>query len=140
MANWGRSKGTEGDKPDFKFLDSANIAGSTAADGKDEGAQHVGWVNGVDAGSGAVTAITVTNGGTGHTVGDVVTIAGAGIGATAEVATVDDGAILTVTVTNGGAGYVQGTTTATAGDAVLAAVVTNRVKRETIVAFGSMTA
>lgn len=140
MANWGRSKGTAGDKPNFKFLDPANIAGSTADDGKDEGAQHVGWVNGVDTGSGAVTSITVTNGGTGHSVGDPVTIDGAGVGATAEVATVDEGVIETVTVTNGGAGYVQGTTTATAGDAVLAPVVTNRVKRETIVAFGSMTA
>ena len=146
MANWGRSKGTAGDKPDFKFLNPANVSGSTAADGKPVGAQHVGWVNGVDTGSGAVTDVSNLVGGDGYTEA-TVEIVGAGVEATAE-AVIDEGAITEINITNGGRGYVQGTTTIVitgqegfAGTPATAnAVVTNRVKRETIVSFGSMTA
>lgn len=142
MSNWGNSKGTSGDKPAFKFLNPANVSGTTAADGKPEGAQHVGWVNGVDTGSGPVASVTVDAGGTGYTEA-TVTIEGAGVDAEA-VAVIDAGAITEILITNGGSSYVQGTTTVVIDgdgeDAAATAVVTNRVKRETIVAFGSMTA
>lgn len=144
MANWGRSKGTAGDKPNFPGLDPENITGTTAADGKEEGAQHVGWVNTVDTGSGSVTGIEELVGGSGYTEA-TVTITGDGIGATAE-AVLDDGAVDDIIITSGGAGYTEATITITGQEgfsgtpATADAVITNRVKKETLVAFGSMTA
>ena len=64
-------------------------------------------------------------------------------GATAE-AVIDGGVIDEIIITNGGRSYVQGSTTIVitgdGDDAAADAVVTNRVKRETIDAFGSITA
>lgn len=58
-----------------------------------------------------ISSITVTNGGTGYSVNDAITISGAGTGATAIVATTKlNGAIDTVSITNGGTGYTTGTT------------------------------
>lgn len=144
MANWGVSKGTAGDKPNFKFLDPDNVSGSTAADGKPAGAQHVGWVNDVDTGSGPITDVDNLVGGTGYTEA-TVTITGNGIGATAE-AVIEEGVITEINITNGGVSYTEATITIEGQDgfdgdpASADAVITNRAKKETIVAFGSMTA
>ena len=130
---WGRQ---------FGFLDQSAVSGYTADEGKPEGAQHVGWVHGVDTGSGSVTGVDNLVGGTGYTEA-TVTIVGEGEGATA-VAVIDGGAIDEIIITNGGRSYVQGSTTIVitgdGDDAAADAVVTNRVKRETIDAFGSITA
>jgi hypothetical protein len=127
----------------FKFLAGKDVSGSTVADGKPVGAQHIGWVHGVDTGSGAVTDVENLVGGTGYTA-PTVTIEGDGIGATAE-AVVDGGIITEINITNGGASYSTATIVITeedhAGDPASAdAVITNRVKKETISAFGSMVA
>jgi hypothetical protein len=54
--------------------------------------------------NGAVTSITVTNGGTGYLAPPKINIIGDGAGATAE-ATVSGGTVTGITVTNGGSGY-----------------------------------
>jgi hypothetical protein len=65
---------------------------------------------------GKITAIDVTNGGTGYSQGATVTISGSGTGATG-VATVDQyGVISSITVTDGGSGYdAESTTVSVAG-------------------------
>ena len=76
----------------------------------------------------AVTAITVTSGGTGYAANQPLTIASAvGSGAVAKVATVNPttGAILTVTVSAGGSAYVSGSTTVTATDSISFSVMTD---------------
>ncbi len=52
-----------------------------------------------------VDSITVTDGGSGYSVGDPVVINGDGQGATAEVGSQTGGVIDTITITNGGSGY-----------------------------------
>lgn len=59
--------------------------------------------------NGVVTAITITNGGSGYTEVPDINIYGEGIGAIA-TATISGGAVTSITVTNGGTGYVQATT------------------------------
>lgn len=61
--------------------------------------------------AGAITAITVTRGGT-YTTAPTVTITGAGTGATA-TAVLTNGTVTSITVTNGGSGYATATTTVT---------------------------
>ncbi len=75
--------------------------------------------------NGKITAINVTNGGSGYTAGATVTIGGEGAGATA-TATVDEYGIITaITVTEPGSGYSDSTTTVTvAGGTGLAVNVT----------------
>lgn len=58
--------------------------------------------------NGVVTGARIENGGTGHTVGDTLTIAGTGTGATGTVASVSSGAITGVTITAGGSGWFVG--------------------------------
>lgn len=57
---------------------------------------------------GAVSSVTVTNGGSGYATAPAVTVSGDGTGATA-VATVVDGVVTGVTVTAGGTGYTAAT-------------------------------
>lgn len=64
----------------------------------------------------AVLNATPTNGGTGYTVGDVLTITTGGTGGTATVLTVDgSGAITAIALTTVGSGYTTGTGKATSG-------------------------
>jgi hypothetical protein len=59
--------------------------------------------------TGVILTVTMTSGGTGYSVSDVLTVAGGtGNGATITVATVNTGVIATVTVSNGGTGYTVG--------------------------------
>lgn len=74
----------------------------------------------------SVSAISVTDGGTGYSIGDPVLIVGDGEGATAEVATESSGVITAINVISGGTGYTYANVDVTAtgnGDAVLAASV-----------------
>lgn len=64
---------------------------------------------------GQIFALTLFSGGTGYTIGDVLTLPG-GTGGTVTVDTVDaDGTILTFTLTTPGSGYSTGVETATGG-------------------------
>lgn len=74
----------------------------------------------------SVDSITVTDGGSGYSVGDPVVINGDGQGATAEVGSETSGVIDTITITNAGSGYSVATvdTTSTGnGDATATATV-----------------
>lgn len=73
-----------------------------------------------------VDSITITNGGSGYSVGDPVVINGDGQAATAEVASETGGVIDTITVTNAGSGYSVATVDLTSsgnGDATATATV-----------------
>ena len=67
--------------------------------------------------SGAVSVLnaTPTAGGTGYTVGDILTITTGGTGATATVAAVSSGAVTSVTLLSPGSGYTTGASKATTG-------------------------
>lgn len=68
--------------------------------------------------SGVVTAInsTPTAGGTGYSIGDILTITTGGLGATVTVEEVDNsGSVTSVLITTGGSGYTIGTGKATSG-------------------------
>jgi hypothetical protein len=54
---------------------------------------------------GAVTTISVTNGGSGYTTAPIVTISGGGGSGATATATISGGAVTTISVTNGGSGY-----------------------------------
>jgi len=73
-----------------------------------------------------VDSITVTDGGSGYSVGDPVVINGDSHAATAEVATETGGVIDTITITNAGSGYSVATVDLTSsgnGDAAATATV-----------------
>lgn len=57
---------------------------------------------------GAVTGARIENGGTGHSVGNTLTITGTGINATGTVSSVSGGAITGVNITSGGSGWFVG--------------------------------
>lgn len=72
---------------------------------------------------GAVTAITIAAGGAGYVVGDVLTIAGGGGGATFRVTTVLAGAVTGTQLISGGVGYAIAAGVATSGSAGVGATV-----------------
>lgn len=77
-------------------------------------------------GGGAVTAIAVTNGGSGYAAGAAVTVTGANGGAAGFTgqAVVKDGAITSATVSNGGSGYTSAAVSAVGTGTGFAATVT----------------
>ena len=108
------------DPNDFNFTQAAPVSGlaqkySAVALRAGSGATATATVD-----SGGVTAITVTDGGTGYPVAPTVVITGAGTGATA-VATVVGGVVTAITVTAPGTGYASAPTISFTGGAATAA-------------------
>jgi len=97
--NWANSPLT---LPDAQVVITGNGTGATA-------------VATVGAG-GSITAITVTNPGTGYSNAKVA-ITGSGTGATADATIVKKGAVVDITLTNGGSGYTAPVVTITGGGA-----------------------
>lgn len=111
---------------------------------------HPGWVK-VTQGSGPVSSITITAGGTTYANGDVVTVSGGTINATATITTNSTGGVASLAIAEHGRGFKAGspvvavansTVGATTGSgATLAPVLggrAGRVQMETLVAFSSI--
>lgn len=95
------------------------------------------WTPGTEFRAFFVTGVGISNPGSGYVVSDPVNIAGAGSGATAEVAAVDGtGGITQIVVTDPGHGY-TGVTTATAGGAGIGATLVPQVVDDEIGLLGS---
>lgn len=82
----------------------------------------IGWSDGVDiaptmAPGGSISAINVTNGGTGYTSAPTVALTGGGGSGATATAIVDSGTVIGVTITNPGSGYTTAPTVAFTGGA-----------------------
>ena len=158
MPLWG-SKDQANNAPKYHILpnsvDDGNTLFGTQVVGLDDGeiqsgrkADHAGWVR-VQRGTGPVTSITITSGGTGYANSDTVKVSGGTTNAAANVVTNGNGTITTVTLSSGGSGFVNTSTanltiTTSAGtNAALVAVLggrANRVQTEVLVTQSGMTA
>lgn len=67
----------------------------------------------IKVGNGRVAGVTVSNGGSGYAVGNVLTISGGDTNCVLTVKTVNSGVVSTVEITNAGTGYAVGTNKAT---------------------------
>jgi len=88
--------------------------GNIIVAGRDYSGLPIVTINGIGSGAtakvgsdanGAITAITVTNGGVGYDASTTVTISGSGGSGATATATVSNGVVTGITVTNGGTGY-----------------------------------
>jgi hypothetical protein len=110
-----------GDANDFNFTE-----GAADANGDPTGYSAIEYRIGsgatatATATAGAVTAITVSDGGSGYATAPTVVITGAGTGATA-TATIVNGVVVSVTVTAGGTGYTSAPTISFTGGGASAA-------------------
>lgn len=140
MSLWGNTD-TANNKP--KFANTADVSGVTIAEAQaNTGIAHPGWVK-TTVGTGPVTAIAVTAGGTGYSNGAALTISGGGGSGAAGTIVVSGGAITGVVITAGGSGYTSApTVTAPTGTGATFSVTlggrAGRSFKETLVALASM--
>jgi len=170
MSLWG-SQDTSAKAPKYKILDFSPNTGvqlyGTKVVGIDVGEQqsnkkiaHAGWVR-VRYGTGPVTGINITAGGTGYSNTDTIRLSSsasyvntsAQVNCTATIVTNTTGGIASLTITNPGKGFVNTSTVvasllnsgggASAGSGATFTYVLSgragRVSTETLVAMGSMT-
>lgn len=158
MSLWG-SIDQSNNAPKYKILATSPNTGiqlyGTQVVGLDAGeiqtnrrATHAGWVR-VQRGTGPVSSITISAGGTGYANTDTVKVSGGLTNAAATLTTNATGGITSVTITSGGTGFTNvssSTVTITTSGGTTANLVpilggrAGRIQNEVLVAFGSMTA
>lgn len=105
-----------GDTASADFIVGNDIDGETTYGGHflDMGINGSGYV-GTPAATGVVKSVSVTAGGTGYTVGDLLTLSTGDANAQVTVLTAPAGVVATVQVTESGSGYTTGTKATTGG-------------------------
>lgn len=108
--------GTATNNPAYEFNDNTGvplnsivllIPGAPQTTVSFTGGGGTGAAGSVTVVSGTITAVTITNGGSGYTSAPTVSFTGAGGSGATATATVSGGAVTSVTVTAGGSGYPQ---------------------------------